>query len=313
MDNFIDLQQEKQQLLDLFGKIEAETTGYQRQIQRLETENLQLKKLQDTNHRTDSNLQTELDLLTYRNNELETLLKATKGRISELSNILIDKETQIKELKATNNKRSSFDIGESDQLFEAKMIINEKDKQIRKLQAKLEHDEQITDNNQYQELLTAKDNQIQTLTKSIDQLKKTNIDLIFEAEEIRIQLAEVNENKVNAANDNIQGSKTTELREIDSLLDQIANHELNDDTLQLEQTINDLEQEFEFTIKAKLALKLLLNDGLYRDEFKKQLMLEREIIDSFIGEVNGYFEDEYYLELIVENKNHFTINPELFE
>lgn len=312
MNNFIDLHQEKQQMLALFDKIEAESNQYQQQIEQLEAENSRLRKQGEDglSTPTSSDLSAEVELLTYQNNELNSLLKITKSRIGELSNVLIDKETQIKELKANNNKRSKFDIGESDQLFEAKMAINEKDKQIRKLQAKLDQYEGDYNN---QELLVERDNQIQVLTKTIDKLEKNNIDLIFEAEELRIQLAELSPVNAQSTDEQIVVSKTTELREIDNLLDQIADHELNDETLQLEQRIIDLEQEFEFTSKAKLALKLLLNNGLYRDQFKQQLMHEREIIDSFVGEVNGYFEDEYYLELIVEDKNHFTINPELFE
>lgn len=281
----MDLQSEKQNLVQLFDEIQSQVDNYKLQIENLNKENSNLK--QSSSPITDNQLISELELLKYKNSELESVLQSTKNRIGELSTILIEKETQIKELKSNQPKRNSnFDIGESDQLFEAKMAVMEKDKQIQQLQKQI---------SKYQANSSVDPLQLQI---EVEQLHAENERLSSENSKLKQQI-------------NIP-SPTVELREIDSLLDEIAEFELSNQ--QLEPTINIAElDEFEFTTKAKLALKLLANGGLYRDQFKKELMHEREIIDSFIGEVNGYFEDQYYFELIVENKNHYTINTELFE
>lgn len=318
MNNFIDLAAEKQKILQTFEQLEFEMANYQQQIASLKLENEALKQqtnnqLQVVTDTTERRLDSELDLLKHQNNELEHLLATTKQRISELSNILIDKESQIKELKANQPKRTNrFDIAESDQLFEAKMAVTEKDKQIRQLEIKLAKLQSL-DN--AEKLISDKDHQIQLLTTAIDNLETTNVKLIFENEELKTELEQLTptEQHLDQEQTSIPGTETSELQEIDSLLEHIIDHQLNVDKLNEEQTITNLESEFEFTAKAKLALKLLLNDGLDRNSFKRALMAHHEIIDSFIGEVNGYFEDQYFFELISENKNYYTINQELFE
>lgn len=166
-----------------------------------------------------------------------------------------------------------------------------------------------------EKLISDKDHQIQLLTTAIDNLETTNVKLIFENEELKTELEQLTptEQHLDQEQTSIPATETSELQEIDSLLEQIIDHQLNPDKLNKEQIITKLEAEFEFTAKAKLALKLLLNDGLDRNSFKRALMAHHEIIDSFIGEVNGYFEDQYFFELISENKNYYTINQELFE
>lgn len=281
----MDLSFEKQNILQLFDQIEAQVDSYKIQIENLKQENEKLNQSEQLTDpsQTTQQLVAEIELLKYKNNELETLLTATKSRIGELSNVLIDKENQLKELKLNQQKRKlNFDIGESDQLFEAKMAINEKDKQIRRLYAEIE---------KYQNTTEEKD--------KIAQLEAENDRLNLENKRLNDQLS--------------VSSPTIALNEIDSLLDEIADIELSDDKFDSKSRLVDVEAEFEFTDKAKLALNLLSNGGLYRDQFKKELLAKREIIGSFIAEVNGQFEDEYYFELIVEDKNYFTINPELFE
>lgn len=271
MNNIFDLNQEKQNILNIFEKINDEVETKQRRIKNLELENKSLREAAPSKPIVNNDqraLYAQIELLNHQKTELETVLKTTKARIGELSNILIDKETQIKELKANQSKRTSgFDINESEQLFEAKMAVSEKDKIIRKLESKLAKLEQT--------------NNASELTTTINELEQSQNHLISENQELKAQLA--------------TNSQVNQAQEPEVV------------------TISSLEAEFEFSPKAKLALKLLLSDGLARDQFKQALIREHEIIDSFVAEVNGQFEDEYYFELINENKNYYTINSELYE
>lgn len=322
MDKIMDIKAQKQKLDEFYENINDTFNNFEQYINKLENENERLKtnldiasKQNDNDYiqsnNLDSNLHMELDLLKHQNEELNNLLTVTKNRISELSNVLIDKETQIKELKAANNRsKPSLVEVDSDQLFEAKMVINDQNKQLRNLQSKIDA-AALIDNS---DVIQQKDYEIEILNKKINNLEQENIDLIFENKELQSNISDSNQTN---PKDQTHTS-TIGLNEIDTLLDEIATAELDGineevSTSQIDNMLNQLKEEFEFTQKSELAFRLLYKRGLYRDEFKRELMRENEMIDSFIGEVNGYFEDDYYFELIVDNKNHYCLNSELFE
>lgn len=324
MDKIVEVKKQREQLENFYTNIKTSFNQFEQYISKLETENESLKNNLDivskatptnpSNPTPDINLQMELDLLKHQNEELNSLLAVTKSRISELSNVLIDKETQIKELKAINNRPKQTVVdNDSDQLFEAKMLINDQNKQIRKLQKQL--DSHLENDNS--DLIEQKEYEIDVLNRKINKLEQENIDLLFENRELEANNFVSSNDDESAQNQKVELTATIGLSEIDSLLEEIATTELEPQSNQhqsgYENSLKQLSVEFEFTNKAQLAFKLLFGDGLYRDQFKRELMRENEMIDSFIGEVNGYFEDEYYFELIVDNKNHYSLNSELFE
>ncbi len=324
MDKILEMKQQKELLEDFYTNIKASFNQFEQYISKLETENESLKNNLDIvsktnpskaiNPTTDINLQMEVDLLNHKNEELNNLLTITKSRISELSNVLIDKEVQIKELKAINNRPKQTGVdNDSDQLFEAKMIINDQSRQIRKLQKQL--DSHLDNDNS--ELIEQKEYEIDVLNRKINKLEQENIDLLFKNRELEASNINSQNNVDSSPNQELQLTATIGLSEIDSLLEEIATTGLepnsSDNNQAYKNSLEQLSTEFEFTDKAQLAFKLLFGDGLNRDQFKHKLMRENEMIDSFIGDVNGYFEDQNYFELIVDNKNHYSLNNELFE
>ncbi len=72
-----------------------------------------------------------------------------------------------------------------------------------------------------------------------------------------------------------------------------------------------VDDEFDLDQDGELAVKLLGDSKIHKNEFKTLLSTEQEMLASFVARVNGFFEDEYELELICETNDYYYINEEV--
>lgn len=94
--------------------------------------------------------------------------------------------------------------------------------------------------------------------------------------------------------------------EIEPAFSKYPNQKMND-------FVDSLSVEYDHTFDDQelLAIELLFGKKMGIDELKKQLLEKNELLDAFISDVNGSFEADVDVDLIIYENGYYILNPEL--
>lgn len=173
--------------------------------------------------------------------------------------------------------------------------------------------------------------QIKDLNAAITKQNKENLELLEKNKDLNMEKEtfiqtnqklrnkvadlEKNSDKQESKCKQIQSEKEKQMKE---LLDNPVAAFTNRNTKTVERIDNEpllkrIEKEFDLNEKDKLAIEILNRSKITTKDFKARLLEKNEMLESFVSDVNGEFENKNYIELITNNNGYYEINTEVYE
>ncbi len=280
--------------------------------------NIEIKKLSKMNaslERECDDLRSKLEETNDASNYSENMMKELNKKIKIIANLTDANELLEKKQKELLSTRS---------LDEKNIEIEKLSKMIASLER--ECDDLRSKLEETNDALNDSDNAIKELNDRNSHPMQGDstkpIDNVVELQNIEIKNLNHKVNELKTENDNdIKTNKPTQpevLEERQRLLENpIDEFSKKDDVVEEQIDKNKLlkqnYEEFEFTDKDKLAIELLDKNKLKAEQLKSRLLERNEMLESFISEVNGDFDDRYYIELISYKNGYYEINKEIYE